>query len=102
MKQELAREMRHRARMNSEKERFKCGLEGIVRICQGAHQEMERMNAESDIVLKGLRRNGMLQYRPDTVEQVLLDCDLDAIFTDMPVGSHRIRDEWLADRKYGC
>ena len=48
-------------------------------------------NAESDIVLQGLRRNGMLQYRPDKVE--------DAIFTDMPAGFHRIRDEWLADGK---
>ena len=77
-------------------------MEEIVRIRQGAHQEMERMNAESDIVLKGLRRIGMLQHRPDTVEQVLFDCDLDAIFTDMPVGSHMIRDKWLAERKHGC
>ena len=46
-----------------------------------------------------LQRNGMLQHRPDIVEQVLPECDLDAISTDMPVGSHRIRDEWLADRK---
>ena len=99
IKTEMAREMRNRARLTGESERFKCGNEEIIRIAQGAHKEMVRMNAEQDLVLKGLRRNGMLQYRPNVVEGRLEDCDLDERFADMPVGSHRLKDEWLQNRK---
>ena len=85
--------------MNSEKESFKCGLEEIVRIAQHGHQDMVRRNAAQDIVLAGLRKNGMLQYRPNTERLQFAYVDLDERFKDMPVGSHRLKDEWLFQRK---
>ena len=99
IKKELAREMRKRARLNGEKESFKCGLEEIIKVCQGAHKEMVEVNARDDIVLKGSRRNGMAQYRVDVQGKRLVDCDLDDRFQDMPFGSHRLRDEWMSKRK---
>ena len=98
-KEELAREMRNRARMKGEKESFKCGPEEMIRIAQAGHQHLVEVNAKEQIVLKGLRRNGMLQWRPDVVERCLKDCDLDDIFKDMPFGSHRMREDWMTNRK---
>ena len=91
--------MRKRARLEGSSESFKCGLEEIIRVCQGAHQEMVAVNARDETVLRGIRRNGMCQYRVNVDEKRFEDCDLDDRFQDMPTGGHRLKDEWLANRK---
>ena len=98
-KAEMARDMRKRARLQGQKESFKCGLEEMIRMCQIAHVEMVEMNAKGDLVCRGIRRNAMAQFRPNVEKKKFEDCDLDERFADMPVGSHRLKDEWLADRK---
>ena len=91
--------MRKRARLKGEKESFKCGLEEIIKVCQAAHDEMVKINAENETVLRGIRRNCMACYRVDVQGKRLLDCDLDDRFKDMPQGSHRLKDSWIAKRK---
>ena len=54
------------------------------------------MNAKDDIVLKGLRANGMLCWKPQ--DGKLERADEDEQLNKHPVGQHRMKHSWLRDR----
>ncbi len=97
-KTELAREMRSAAVKENVKATFKCGVEEIVYIAHKAHVSMVQMNAKDSLVLAGLRRNGMLVWRPDIKNGRLYNCEAESWCKDLPVGSHRLKDSWLNGR----
>ena len=99
-KQKLAREMRTAALNAGIVPSFRCGPAEILKISQAAHQAMVATNLKDKVVLKGLRRNGMLSWRPDLVSGKLTDPSNEEWCKDMPVGSHRLKDSWLTDRMH--
>ena len=98
-KNHLGREMRTAAQKEGVKASFKCGVEEIVYICHKAHMAMVEMNAKDNLVLAGLRRNGMLVWRPDIKNGKLYNCSQESWCKDLPVGSHRMKDSWLEERE---
>ena len=57
---------------------------------------MVEHNAKEDIVLKGLRANGMLCHKP--VDGKLVKTEVDTKLRELPVGQHRMKQSWLKDR----
>ena len=53
---------------------------------------------EEDVILKGMRRNGMLSWRPNLEKGCMERSDLQAWAKDKPEGSHRLKSSWLAPR----
>ena len=68
-----------------------------MRIVSAAHNEQVKRNAETDWVLRGLRRNMMLSMRPD-FEKGRMVRNEDEWTKEMPEGSCRLRDEWMRER----
>ena len=99
-KKDMAKDMRDRARLRGEIPDYKMGHEEIMEIVVAAHNKMVEDNAKNDTVVKAARRNGHLVWRPDWDEKKMVDCDLDERFKDAPLGSHRLRTDWLKGRKH--
>jgi hypothetical protein len=60
---------------------------------------VEKDVLEKDMVLAGLRRNGMLSYRPDVDGKKLVEVDKDCEWAkDLPFQSHRLKDSWCLER----
>ena len=60
-----------------------------------------RLNEEivqDDTILKGMRRNGMIAYRPDMEAGRLVRADSQAWCSGMPEGARRLKESWLARR----
>ena len=53
---------------------------------------------ERNTILKGMRRNGMLSYRPDLAAGGLVKSETQAWCKGMKEGSHRLKDHWLVPR----
>ena len=53
---------------------------------------------EGNTILKGMRRNGMLSYRPDLVAGCLVKSETQAWCKDMKEGSHRLKANWPGPR----
>ena len=75
-----------------------CGPRRLLRIAHAAHMHAVRLNEEQNLVLAGLRRNGMLSFRPRLSEKRLVRSDTQALCRGLPEGSHRYPKEWLRDR----
>ena len=98
VKAEVKREMRSAASAAGEVATFKCGFWEILRIAYESHQAVVEENAKNKTVLAGMRRNGMLSWRPDTRNKKLVRSDEQAWAKGLPEGSHRYPKEWLEDR----
>ena len=90
--------MRALAMSKGELPSFRCGPYEVLRVAYAAPVHIEKINAESNIVLKGLRRNGMLSYRPDLTQRCLKRADEEKWTQGLPLGSHRYPERWLTDR----
>ena len=62
-KEELARQMRAAALKAGRPASFACGTEEIMKKAQAAHRSMVIKTEKENVVLAGLRRNGMLNWR---------------------------------------
>ena len=67
-----------------------------MRIAQAAHKSMLLKNEKENVVLAGLRRNGMLSGRPD-LRTGKMEKPGGAL-AKLEVGSHRMRESWLEGR----
>ena len=74
----------------------------IIIITSLVRRSVEKLNQEiiqEDLILKGMRRNGMLSFRPCKGAGQLVKAETQAWTKDMPEGSHRIKAKWL-DHRY--
>ena len=97
-KRKIVREQRLAAVAAKAVPKFTCSPTEIVRICKAFHDGVVRRNAESQIVLAGSRRNGMLSWRPCQKEKRLVPVDEQGWAKDMPFQSHRLKTSWQEDR----
>ena len=88
--------MRAAAKLAGRKEEFHCGVKELIRVAKHIHDFIVDMNAKHDIVLKGLRANGMLCWKP--MNGKLEKAELDEKSAKFPVGQHRMKHSWLKDR----
>ena len=95
-KEQLAREMRAAAKLEGRKEEFHCGTKELIKVAKHIHDFMVDMNTKDDIVLKGLRANGMLCWKP--MGGKLERADVDEKLRAHPVGQHRMKHSWLKNR----
>lgn len=98
-KTELRRKLRDAAvARNEPPPPFVCGLYEMLSIAAAAHEWQVSLNLKDEIVLKGLRRNGMLAYRPSLTEGKLVRSDTQKWAEDKPEGNHRMPEKWLKKR----
>jgi hypothetical protein len=99
-KDRLKREMRDQASMQDQSASFRCGPYEVLRISYEAHVHMVELNAKENTVVRALRRNGMLSYRPSLSQNKMVRSDEQdwASGEDMKEGSHRIPKCWFDDR----
>ena len=103
-KDRVKREMRDQASMEGQSASFRCGPYEVLRISYEAHVHMVELNAKENTVLRALRRNGMLSYRPSLTQNKMVRTDEQdwASGEDMKEGSHRIPKCWFEDRYSWC
>jgi len=70
----------------------------MLKIAHAAHEYQVKLNSENDTVLCGLRRNGMLSYRPSLSQGCLVRSDTQKWAKDKPEGNHRMPKKWLRNR----
>ena len=103
-KAEIARDQRAVARLNGDRCIYKnLGKNDTLRLITTSVQALKKEVFQKDTIIRGLRRNGMLAYRPkfdnSTLDQgrfIATDTQLWA--QDKPQGSHRMDDSWIQDR----
>ena len=81
--------MRARALATDEIPTFKCGPKQVLRVAHGCHEAMVERNASENVVLAGLRRNGMLSWRPCLSRRCLVRSDSQPWAQKLPEGSQR-------------
>ena len=69
----------------------------ILKIVHAAHIQVQRQNTETQNLLKCLRRNGFLAYRPNFEEKCLKKFE-GSMADDMPQGNHRMPSDWIEQR----
>ena len=94
----LKENMRGEAMGRGEVSTFRCGPLEVLRVAHAAHMKTVELNAEKDIVLSGLRRNGLLSYRPCLSQGCLRRADEEEWARRRPEGSHRYPRKWLNER----
>ena len=63
-----------------------------------AHMRAVDNNARENVVLGGLRRNGMLSFRPSLSSGCLMRSSCQGWAQELPEGGHRYPKEWLRER----
>ena len=100
-KQDILGENRERAQARGEKcPVVKCSKVDMLRICLAGHERVEKLNAETNNLLAGLRRNGFLRWKPDvkTKRLVRIDEVYPKMKQNMPERSHRVPESWWRRR----
>ena len=101
----LCREAMARTRRDGQEALLKAGrkdvwnatVEDCISAVVVAQEEMSKRQHESDWICKGLRRNGMLAYKPDLQAGEMKPLS-DEPAADYPQGSGRYPSDWLKDR----
>jgi len=97
-KSDLMREMRLAAQVTRERCSFHCSTREIILIASQSHKAIVELNARNELVLKGLRRNAMLAWRPDLSRSKFYDPSKEKWLQGQEMGSHRMKSSWLDDR----
>ena len=89
------------ARGEGERPRIMATREDMLRVALAGHEQVEKLNAETGLLLSGLRRNGFLHWRPRPSERRLVRMSDVApeLCKKRPEKSHRIPESWWADRE---
>ena len=109
IKADIAKSQRARARLAGDRCIYsKLGNADTISLVQKAAKRTNDDVKKRDTVLAGLRRNGMLAYRPkfnvkedgtpDMQSGRFLPPDFQEWAGDKPIGGHRMLDEWCVDR----
>jgi hypothetical protein len=85
--EQLSRELRQKAIEEDIACVFRCGPYEILRLAHEAFKHCEKQNQEEQTLLKGLRRNGFLAYRPCFESKCLKPVKQEGFFEQMPQGS---------------
>ena len=77
---------------------FKCSHREIVKIIWSAQKAQEQRELERPWILAAARRNGYLHYRPDFLQNKLVESSLQEWAQELPEGSYRYPSSWLEER----
>ena len=77
---------------------FKCGHREIVKIIHEAQKAQVLREREKPWIVAAARRNGWLHYRPDYLQNKLVDAAGQEWAERMPEGSYRFPTRWLEER----
>ena len=72
----------------------------ILKVVAESFNAMKLKTAETRAVLAGLRRDGMLAYRPDIIAGKLAPSDLQQLAKELPEESHISKKSWRRDRYF--
>ena len=97
-KEKLIMDLKAKSRQEGVRENFSCGHYEILRIVHDACNGLIEKMHKQDTILSGLRRNGMLAWRPDLTLGKLVRSDEQFWAKDRPQGCHRVMRHWLRDR----
>ena len=97
-KDEMKREMRTIAEKFAQVANFKRTPLEEIKIAHAGHVHLEELNSKQNLVVAGLRRNGLLSWRPDVEKKSFVRADSQPWCKDLAEGSHRYPKSWLADR----
>jgi hypothetical protein len=99
-KEELLSDKKLAAKQQKQLMSLSCAPFEILTIASKAHQAVEVRNAETKLVLAGLRRNGQLGYRPNLATGKLEKVEMTegSWCENLKEGSHRYPGSWLEDR----
>ena len=78
------------------REEFKCTPYNVLYILQEGLKDLKLKTEERNLVLAGLRRNGMLAYRP-TLKGLVRAAE-EAWAENLPEDSHRLLEAWTIER----
>ena len=103
---ELRRELQEKAISEGVEPCYKCGPYEILVIAFKACRYVEQQNAETQLLLKCLRRNGFMSFRPDLKKKQLVKVEdilepLQTWAVDKPIGGHRVKQAWVDQRCNG-
>jgi hypothetical protein len=103
---ELRRELQEQAISEGVEPCYKCGPYEILVIAFKACRYVEQQNAETQLLLKCLRRNGFMSFRPDLKKKQLVKVEdilepLQTWAVDKPIGGHRVKQAWVDQRCNG-
>jgi hypothetical protein len=90
--------MKQRAQQTGDEMSFRCDAFEIATICAESHQDLVQRNADTNLILKALRRNGQFAWRPDLAAGKLVKVDDQPWAAGMKMGSHRYPQTWLDTR----
>lgn len=97
-KEKLIMDLKAKSRQEGVRENFSCGHYEILRIVHEACNGLTEKMHKQDTILSGLRRNGMLAWRPDLIKGRLVRSDDQFWTKERPQGCHRVMRHWLRDR----
>lgn len=95
---EMKKAMRELAIREGKVANFKCGPYEVLKLAFEAHSHCAEVSIKNNLVLAGLRRNGMLSWRPVPEENKFVRSDSQPWAKDLPEGSHRYPSSWLRMR----
>ena len=95
--QALKRELRDKAKLENTACVLKCGPYEVLRVVYHAYLKLEQTNNEKQNLLRCLRRNGFLAYRPDFEQKTLKPVE-GKLAEEMPQGNHRMPSNWIEQR----
>ena len=78
-------------------EHLKYSAEDLLTVLQEGMKDVRDLNAQNNLTLAGLRRNGFLAYRPSLSRGVLERSGAQAWAQRLCEGSHRYLPQWLSD-----
>ena len=100
-KRDMMSESRERAQARGEKSpATSCSKVDMLRFCLAGHETVEELNAETNYLLAGVRRNGFLRCKPYVKNRRLVRAD--EAYPKMKKGMHerspRIPESWWMRR----
>ena len=99
-KEKLRAELKAKAVKERVQESFVCRAPEVMKVVARSLARLNEKLVKENTILKAMRRNYMLSYRPDFDAGRLVRADSQAWAKDMSEGGHRIKSGWAQDR-YG-
>jgi hypothetical protein len=97
-KERLKMDLKAKAKKEGTRESWNIGLYPMMKIISEALKGLEQETIDRNLVLAGLRRNGMLAYRPNVEKKFLYPLTDEEWVSKLPFQSHRLKAAWCKDR----
>ena len=95
---ELRQQCRQEAKLAGVKPNFSCGAKEILKIIRKAEALQQKRHESKPWIIAACRRNGWLHWRPDFLQNKLVDCRQQKWCQDHPEGSYRLPSRWIEER----